>query len=340
MNKGVGSPMMLLDLLEAVRRAGHDPEPLLASAGLSLTEIQDPIAVLDNQCVLKVWESAPLVTGDDYIGFKAAEIYRVGHLHAGDYLVATAPSLRIGLEQWSRYSRVMSNLVFISVAEEGELAHVRLSEGIPMPVPRAESEYFLGCLATLIRHVVGIGSIFTEAAFPQPRSQSRAAATGWFGCNVIYDAPCMQLSLPGKFLDSRGAHADATLHDIVAKQAAAIIEQRSDHDVFHSKLRRLIIDRIQAIPSLEEAARFFAVSPRTMRRLLSAESVSYQQVVDDVRREATKRMLKDHHLTIEQVADRLGFKNRSAFGRAFRRWEGVSPADFRRQSSPVPGSEP
>jgi len=78
------------------------------------------------------------------------------------------------------------------------------------------------------------------------------------------------------------------------------------------------------------AARLMAVAPRTLQRRLAEEGVSFQEIVDAGRRESAERLLGDASLTVSEVGYVLGFTEPSAFHRAFRRWHGVTPMQFRR----------
>lgn len=83
--------------------------------------------------------------------------------------------------------------------------------------------------------------------------------------------------------------------------------------------------------SAERVAAPLNISPRHLRRKLSQEGTSYEQLADDVRREAAIRMISDGQLSLTSIAYELGFLDPSSFTRAFRRWTNMSPTAYRRE---------
>jgi AraC-like DNA-binding protein len=85
-------------------------------------------------------------------------------------------------------------------------------------------------------------------------------------------------------------------------------------------------------PSIEAVARELATTSRTLQRRLRDEKTSFQQVLDEVRREAALKHMRSRRVNIDEVAFLLGFEKANSFHRAFKRWTGVTPGEFRRQS--------
>jgi AraC-like DNA-binding protein len=83
------------------------------------------------------------------------------------------------------------------------------------------------------------------------------------------------------------------------------------------------------VPAIGVVARQLTLAPRTLQRRLAAEGVSYQQLVDVVRREAAERLLTDASMSIGEIGYLLGFSEPSAFHRAFKRWHSLAPHDYR-----------
>jgi AraC-like DNA-binding protein len=84
-------------------------------------------------------------------------------------------------------------------------------------------------------------------------------------------------------------------------------------------------------------ARQLNMSRRTLQRKLAESNTTYQKLVDDTRRDLALRFLEDPRKSITDVTFLLGFSSQSAFTRAFRRWTGMSPTQFREQrQAPAP----
>ena len=76
-----------------------------------------------------------------------------------------------------------------------------------------------------------------------------------------------------------------------------------------------------------------AVSPRSLQRRLSEAGTSFARTVDAVREERAKTFLRSGDVSLAEASWLLGFSEQSAFTRAFKRWTGVSPTEWRRAGS-------
>lgn len=88
-------------------------------------------------------------------------------------------------------------------------------------------------------------------------------------------------------------------------------------------------------PRLQDVAASFCMSSRTLKRYLQEHDVSFQQLLDQVRRVDALRLLEQPELTLDDIARRLGYSSRSNFSRAFQAWVGQSPGSFRQRIGTV-----
>jgi len=137
-------------------------------------------------------------------------------------------------------------------------------------------------------------------------------------------APAM-LSLP---LTS----ADPGLNQMMEREAAALL---ADYDAgtnltnaVRSHLYRMLAD---GEPGLETVAGRMGLAARTLQSRLHRQGVSFQELLDGLRRSLAEIYLRDPALGLTDIALLLGFAEQSSFNRAFRRWRGQSPTAFRRQ---------
>ena len=91
----------------------------------------------------------------------------------------------------------------------------------------------------------------------------------------------------------------------------------------------LAVELSKGAPTLKEIAPRLRMSSRTLHRRLEEERTSYRDILNEVRRELATRHLQERHLAIGEIAFMLGFSEPSAFHRAFKRWTGRAPLDYR-----------
>ena len=125
---------------------------------------------------------------------------------------------------------------------------------------------------------------------------------------------------------------DAILHDVLERQAAEIAARLPKGDGVAAEVRRILVTRLsQGDMQIDDVARELATSSRSLQRRLSEAGISYQQLLDDMRREAAHTYLTNPTLAIGEVAYLLGYSEPAAFHRAFKRWNGITPQAFRQQ---------
>jgi AraC-like DNA-binding protein len=86
-------------------------------------------------------------------------------------------------------------------------------------------------------------------------------------------------------------------------------------------------------PDLSKVARLLKLHPRTLQRTLSAEGTSFNNIVDEVRREQTLKLIAKTQLSFSQIATRVGMREQSSLARAVRRWFNTSPSRLRGETA-------
>jgi AraC-like DNA-binding protein len=141
------------------------------------------------------------------------------------------------------------------------------------------------------------------------------------------------LSFPGAFCNEPiiTANYDLQRHliEMVNRQSKSLQEPFMSERVAHY----LTANAYLGMASLEEIASNFNVSPRTLQRKLQKEGVSFQQLADSVRKSIAIHYLKSRSCPVKEVSYLLGYNELSAFTRAFKRWTGKTPLDYRRNGN-------
>ena len=114
---------------------------------------------------------------------------------------------------------------------------------------------------------------------------------------------------------------------------ANLLVRYRDRTRVTDRLRRLLHSRLRDVelPSLEQVAKELALTPQTLSRRLREEGHSFQALKDDVRRDAAIALLQRPDLTLVDVASSVGFSEASTFHRAFKKWTGVAPGEYRQR---------
>ena len=105
---------------------------------------------------------------------------------------------------------------------------------------------------------------------------------------------------------------------------------RFDHDSIAMRVRATIIERLpDGTPSQGNIAELLHVSMRSLQRRLNNENTNFKELLEGTRHELALQYIREPHRTIGEITYLLGFSEPSNFSRAFRRWTGMSPAEYR-----------
>jgi AraC-like DNA-binding protein len=166
-----------------------------------------------------------------------------------------------------------------------------------------------------------------ELAYPPPPYAAEYQRV--FGCPVRFDQPANALVADNSWI----ARPLLTYDPLSHRQALEFLDigmsrEQEKVDLFES-VERAVRKNMLSVPSLATVAKQLNLSERTLRRRLSGSGVSYQALLDDVRKTRAIELLGNTALSIEQVALEVGFSDANNFRRAFKRWTDSAPGELR-----------
>lgn len=172
-----------------------------------------------------------------------------------------------------------------------------------------------------------------EVCFSSAAPKKKENYQQLFNCPVKYKQNDNCIKFPVEYLDSPIAQTEESLRDFLRVAPYQLVTGKIDLDQQNIKTRvRLILeeDMLGSFSSIEEVAERMNISSRTLHRRLEKEDSSFQQIKDDIRRDAAVAYINRPELTISAVSVLMGFQDTSAFYRAFKKWTGMSPGEFRK----------
>lgn len=151
-----------------------------------------------------------------------------------------------------------------------------------------------------------------------------------FGCAIRFEAPSNAIVFAAADLDRPFRTRNADMLGMLAPQLEAeLADRHGEGGVRHevkAAVKRLLAGRR---PDLREVARLLGASARTLQRRLAADGATFQQVLEEARRELAQHYLLHSSLDLSETAYLLGYEDASSFFRAFHQWEGTPPGRWR-----------
>jgi AraC-like DNA-binding protein len=328
------SVTLVRTLVEEMARAGVDPRTYLEAAQLDPALLEDPNARLSEPQYDRLQELALDLTGDPALGVHMAERVNPSAFHVVGFLSGHCHTLRQAIEMFTRYRKLLSDATPPELAEDGDTAVLTLyfvAGGSPRS-NRLRAEFGVASITRTALLVLGVPQPPQLVEMPHPAPPYAAEVERVLGCPVRYDSDAIRLHFPRAWLDAARLHANPELMRLLEHQAERNLADLVTPRRLSARVRAAVLDGHDGTrPTMTAMARRLGLSERSLRRRLAEENLTYNEVVEQALAEAARRMLEDPAVTIQEVADRLGFSEASAFHRAFKRWTGQTPRQFRDQ---------
>jgi AraC-like DNA-binding protein len=167
-----------------------------------------------------------------------------------------------------------------------------------------------------------------RAAIPAPPDVPCYARA--LGAPIHFGARRTQILFAPRWRELAMPYGNPLLEETYERQCQELLAALSVQSSEVERVVDLLVRCKGRWPSIQETSAQIAVSPRTLRRRLEEKGVSYRALVEEVRRKQAEELLGRTRLTVEQIADSLGYAETASFTHAFKRWTGRAPREFRR----------
>jgi AraC-like DNA-binding protein len=320
-------------IVRTLQARGVDPRPLVREAGLDPAAFEDPEARFPITATGALWRRAAEATGDPAFGLDASRFVTQTTFHALGYAVAASETLREAFERYVRYGRLVSDAAELSLAEDG--ARVRLSFTPRAGGPQAAAEAMDAMLSMITRGTNALAGRSLRPLAVQLRRPEPSVSSPWprvFQAPVSFGHACDALEYARVDVDAKLPAGNVVLaranEEVVARYLA-----RFDEANVAGRVQALLVERLSSgEPDPEAIARALGMSLRSLQRRLEDDGTSFKEVLAVTRRELACAYLKGSRTSVTEVTFLLGFADTSSFARAFRRWTGASPSEWRERS--------
>jgi AraC-like DNA-binding protein len=308
-----------------------DWQSLLGSPELAARDFTDVDARISWDDERRLWRRAERLTGDPEVGLHSGASARHATLDALGFVMRTSATLRDALMAAARYHRFV--VAGTTVSFDFDHSEGRFSIQVA-PALVTGSRHAIECAFAVL---VSIGREVTRSSF-SPRAlcfqHKRAVpgcdATGFFRSKIVYGAERSTLVVRGSDLRLPISSCDPELCGILKRHLADVLERLPAEVEPLARIRRDLLTTLGRGPvSLQATARRLGVGPRTLQRQLSDRSTSFRDLLESVRRELALSYVREGRLHAAEVGFLLGFARPSAFYRAFKRWTGGTPGEYR-----------
>jgi len=315
-------------LWEYLHSSGCDPEQLFKKAGIAPSLRGNPHARINLNSLTNLWGLAVKTLDDPCFGIKMVHHWHPSYMGALGYAWLVSTSLRTAINRAERFVHVVSEGLDLYLAETAQGLKVTVDTPDIITYPQ-QHDVVLAVLMRIARINFGNELSAVEITFQHARPDCHKTFADFFQSPLVYDADEYSMTFATHDIDKKLPTANkelALMHDEVLMKYLVKIKKGD----LVQQIQSLMIDRLPSGKVTDQMiARELHLSERTLQRKLRDKGTSFRQVLESVRQMVAMQYIRDSATSMTEIAFLLGFSEQSAFSRAFKKWTGKSPVQYR-----------
>ncbi len=315
-------------IARALQASGVDSARIFRSVGIPVSSTNDPLSRLPVSTMTRLYRACVDVTHNPYFGLTVARYIHVSNLHALGYALAASATLMDFCQRLERYFRLVSQVAKVSLSDEGGNVFLRFKHLEESSGETEDATFGFLVLTMRLLYKQNFNPVRVEFHHPMPREGAEPYET-------LMRAPVSFSSEDGLLVFERddmlqtlyGSCPElAQVNDAIAIGYLAKLDK---NDVITGVTQKITELLPSGDCSREKVASALCMSPATLYLKLAERDTSFQTLLDHTRKELACSYLHQANRTVTEVTFLLGFTDTSNFTRAFKRWTGSSPKDYR-----------
>lgn len=314
----------------ALEANGYDASDVFKAAGLEKPKGKDPMERLNTAQVAALFKEAVKRSGNPAFGLTVARFLHPSSTHALGYALLASSTLRDACERLVYYFRIASSQGAYRIEEDDKCFRLILevtADGVALETIDTWNAF----IVRLFR------MIYSPDFKPLSVKLTRHAPKGYealytrsFHVPVSFNQPFCEICLDQSVVDTPlmgGNREIASEHDKILQSYITALDEG---DIIN-RVKRIMVNMLASENcNKQRIAKELAMSPSALQQKLTAENSSFQELLNQVRRSLALDYMQQSRISITEMSFMLGFNDTSSFTRAFRRWTGKSPRDYRR----------
>lgn len=327
--------IVAIELLEAVVEYLDDRKvslgPIWKQFGTSLEQLQDqqfvPFEVL-SACFEYGAEKAE----DPSIGLHVGANVSTRHWGQLGYLMLAGEDGFESINYIQRFARLITNAMDSRFEMQSDQLLCYFNMG-PEVYNRHTCEFFISAIHSLGKFMSEGRFAFKRIEFVYDLDTKPEDYEKVLGCQCLFNQDENRIIVETAVLSFTSSFRDPRLKKVLEQHAVSVLQHLGSDDDLVRDLKSYVVDALpNGSPSLKAVCEHFQMSERSLQRMLAKHSLSYQELVDQLRSNLAKTYIENDYSFLD-IALLLGYSEQSAFHRAFKRWTGLPPAKYKKQQS-------
>jgi AraC-like DNA-binding protein len=264
------------------------------------------------------------------------EFVQAGSWSILGYIMMNSKTVGQAFEKANRYSRIVGDLVHTQ--PESRSNRIKFIYSAPAHAPNMSRHCFEAAITSsvcMIRTITGIKLQPLEVCFTSSQPERMEEYERVFGCPVYFEQKENSLTVDESIIRTPILMPNPELLEHFENYAREFLTTIDRRNEYTHKVTKLILSYLDEEKiSIESIAREMNVSVRTLQNRLQEEGVIFSELLRDIRVKLAKKYLQEEH-SVETIAYLLGFSEPSVFRKAFKKWSGVTPKEYRDRSGSI-----
>lgn len=309
---------------------GVGPEACLAGTGIDPAWFDEPDKTIRPEQEIKLVEN--LVENLAHVpaaGFALGLQYSLASFGIWSSAMAHSRTLRDAMKLAIRYLPLSTCYCDVAIEQaKGETYLVYDPASIPSFIREFMMARDMSASLRITQEIVQTRSPILRMEFTGARPLDADEMERQAGVPVLFDCPRNVVVLDSAMMDATLPHFNEAMWRLLDEQCRLLMARRS-MDGITGQVRHHLLGALGLSASLEEVSEALSIAPRALRRKLEEEGTSYRQLVEEARRQLAEQLLRSTEMKLDEIAVHLGYADTASFTRAFRRWHGCAPGQYR-----------
>ncbi len=310
---------------------GAQEEQILNNTGLTSAQLGHPKARILATQLASIVRNCWRFSGDELLGFTEQKL-NIGMFGLLAEHLITCKTLEEVLRYSANFYRLTGAQLSLQTRRSGRLLALSLTPNFATNRDPSVPRTLLIELLLLICHrfyswLLGQMIPLTQVCLNYPRPDHHAEYRLMFPCHCEFDTQHNALVFDASYLDLSVVQTAKDLASYLEEVPLQWFKKQS----YYGDWTAQVIALLENETSIDDVAEQLNMTSRTLRRKLTEEGNSFQQLKDNLRRDQAINLFQQRNLTIAEIALKLGFTEAATFSRAFKQWTGVSPSTYRLQ---------
>lgn len=325
-----GSTLGLLALRDELNEQGVTERELIAGTGIPPGWFANPEAPVDYLHRLNLIRRAARLARKADTALCAGQRQRISDFGLFGYAMASSRTLGEALRFGLAHVELAGPLLRFSMEQRGKLVVLRSqNQQLFGPLLPFVAEFWRSSMMTLMSHIIERPFPNRAMYFPYAAPAHAAAYQEVFHCALHFNADRLEWHFDAEALNAPCPNANQLTAMICSNFCDQVLDASQGQSALEREIRLLLLGYAGQYPDAATVAAHLGLSLRTLFRRLKDEGTTFQMLLDDVRRSVAIQFLESTNLSVEEIADRVGFTDTSNFRKVFRKWTQTSPSQFR-----------